>query len=66
MIGTSNCSKCGKQPDGLPWYHLGYNNDRHHFCSRVCLVEFMAPEVKKAIVPRQWIPTPEEEERMCQ
>jgi len=60
------CSKCSTEATGLPFYTLTYNNDRHHFCSRVCLVEFMAPEVKKAIVPRQWIPTPEEEERMCQ
>lgn len=36
------------------------------FCSRVHLVEFIAPELNKACSPRQWIPTPEEEERMAQ
>jgi len=35
-----------------------------HFCSRVHLVEFLAPELNKVCVPRQWIPTPEDEARM--
>ena len=63
---NSNCTKCGAEQKGLPFYYLAYNADRFVFCSRVCLVEFVAPEVKKAIVPNQWIPTPEEEARMCQ
>jgi len=62
----TNCAQCGKPPEAFPWYHLSYNNERHHFCSRICLIDFMAPEVKKAIVVKQWIPTPEEEERMRQ
>lgn len=37
-----------------------------HFCSRVHLVEFLAPELSRVCVPKQWIPTPEEEERMSQ
>ena len=60
------CSKCGKPPDGTPWHHLYHNNENRQFCSRLCLVEFIAPEVAKAIVVKQWVPTPEEEERMRQ
>jgi len=37
-----------------------------HYCSRGCLVEAVAPELKQAVSPKQWIPTPEEEERMAQ
>lgn len=66
MSESSGCSKCGKPPDGMPWYHLSRNDDHHHFCSRICLVEFIAPEVSKAIVVKQWVPTPEEEARMSQ
>lgn len=36
------------------------------FCSKVHLVEFIAPELNRACVPRQWIPTPEDVERMMQ
>jgi hypothetical protein len=61
-----SCSKCGKSPDGLPWYHLSLNNSNHQFCSRACLVEFIAPELKKAVVVNQWVPTPEEERRMSE
>lgn len=31
------------------------------FCSKVHLIEFLAPELKKAIVVGQWLPTPDEE-----
>lgn len=37
-----------------------------HFCSKVHLVEFIAPELSKVCVPKQWIPTDEEIERMHQ
>jgi hypothetical protein len=36
------------------------------FCGKVHLIEWIAPELKNACVPRQWIPTPEAEERMSQ
>ena len=36
------------------------------FCSRVHLVEFIAPELSKAIAVKQWVPTPDEEARMTQ
>jgi len=36
------------------------------FCSRIHLVEFVAPELKQAVVVKQWVPTPEEVERMRQ
>lgn len=36
------------------------------FCSKVHLIEFLGPELKKAIVVSQWVPTPEEEARMRQ
>jgi len=60
------CSKCGKPPDGAPWYHLSLNNDNHQFCSRRCLTEFIAPELTKAIVVKHWVPTAEEERRMSE
>lgn len=61
-----NCDKCGKANDGLPWYHFSYNDTRHAFCSRRCLVEFIAPELIKAVVINQWVPTEEEIARMSQ
>lgn len=61
-----NCDKCGKPSDELPWYHVSYNDTRQAFCSRRCLVEFIAPEISKAIAVKQWVSTLEEEERMSQ
>lgn len=61
-----NCTKCGNPPDGTPWYVLTKNNEQSVFCSRICLVEFIAPELSKAIAVKQWVPTPEEEARMSQ
>ena len=66
MSDPTNCSKCGRPATALPWYQLSYNNQRNQFCSRRCLVEFVAPEVSQAIVVGQWIPTQEEKERMSQ
>ena len=66
MSDSPNCSKCGCAPDGTSWFHLSRNAETHRFCSRRCLVEFVAPELAKAIVVQQWIPTPEEAERMSQ
>lgn len=60
------CSKCGKSPDGTAWYHLIRYTNHHHFCSRRCLVEFIAPEISKGIVVKQWVPTEEENERMSE
>ncbi len=60
-----NCSKCNCAPDGTPWYRLTRNADDNLFCSRRCLVEFIAPELKQVAVVKQWIPTPEEERRMA-
>lgn len=36
------------------------------FCSKVHLIQFIAPELSKAIVVDQWVATPEETERMSQ
>lgn len=66
MSEPYDCSKCGKSPDGIPWYHLSKGDEINHFCSRICLVEFIAPELSKVAVVKQWIPTPEDEERMRQ
>lgn len=60
------CDKCGKPSDELPWYHVSYNDTRLAFCSRICLVDFIAPELSKAIAVRQWVPTEDEQERMSQ
>lgn len=61
-----NCDKCGKQNEGLPWYHLSHNDERHAFCSRLCLVEFISPELTKAVVVKQWVPNEEEVRRMSE
>ena len=61
-----NCDKCGKASDELPWYHVSYNDTRLAFCSRICLVEFIAPELSKGVVVKQWVPTEDEVERMHQ
>jgi hypothetical protein len=61
-----NCVKCGRAYDALPWYIVAYRNEIFHFCSRQCLIEHFAPELKQAVVVKQWIPTPEDEERMHQ
>lgn len=61
-----NCDKCGKAGDESPWYHLSYNDTRQAFCSRLCLVEFIAPEMNKVVVPKQWIATEDEMRRMSE
>ena len=61
-----NCDKCGKTSDDGPWYHVSYNNTINAFCSRRCLVEFIAPELNKAIAVKQWVPTEEDIRRMSE
>jgi hypothetical protein len=64
---SMKCDKCGKtdfSTDGMPWYHVSYNNSIQAFCSRRCLVEFIAPELNKAVVVNQWVPTEVELRRM--
>lgn len=64
-----NCDKCGGSEDsqigvGL-WYHLTLPSGQiTHFCSRRCLTEFIAPELTKAVVVKQWVPNEEEIRRM--
>lgn len=61
------CDKCGRLGEDMPWYHLAYRADTHHFCSRRCLIEHLAPELKQAVVIEQWVPTTQEEiDRMSQ
>lgn len=64
------CEKCGKVEEVINgWYYVGVFGGGEcdsYFCSRICLVEGIAPEVTKAIVVRQWVPTPEEERRMSE
>lgn len=60
------CDKCGKASDDLPWYHVSYNDTRLALCSRRCLVEFIAPELVKAVVVKQWVPNEEEIRRMSE
>lgn len=61
---SERCFKCRAEPDGMPWWYLTKNDVRFAFCSRRCLVEHVAPELKAAVVVKQWIPTAEEEARM--
>lgn len=64
---TTKCSECGGAPVDLCWYHLSFCKDETRpFCSRRCLVEFIAPELKQVAVVKQWIPTEEETKRMSE
>jgi hypothetical protein len=60
------CSQCQTEIVDLPHYELKYNDVSWHFCSRICLVDFIAPELKKACVPKQWLPNEEEIRRMSE
>lgn len=64
------CAKCGKHAETIKgWFYVGIVQGGEcdsYYCSRACLVADVAPELKKAIVVNQWVPTPEEEERMRQ
>lgn len=64
------CRHCKKESGGnlLPmfWYRLVHIGTSSEFCSRTCLVEHIAPELGKACVVKQWVPTEEEKERMAQ
>lgn len=64
------CYKCKKDSGGdmLPmfWYRLSKADWSASFCSRTCLVEYLAPELNKAVAVKQWVPTEEEEARMSQ
>jgi len=73
---TYTCVSCGRTTTDNPsnaevtgWYLvsvLGKGESMKVFCSRNHLVEHVAPELKQAVVVKQWIPTPEDEERMHQ
>lgn len=64
------CFKCSKEAEAIKgWYcvHIIQDGDcDSYFCSRRCLVEFIAPEVSKAIVVKQWVPNEEETRRMSE
>lgn len=64
------CHKCKKESGGdmLPtlWYRLSQGDYGNYFCSRPCIVEYLAPELNKAVTVRQWVPTEEDKERMSQ
>ena len=60
------CCVCGSEFGQLAGYKLIRLNVEWDFCGRLCLTDWVAPELKKAVVFRQWIPTAEEEERMRQ
>lgn len=60
------CAKCGKSEMTSDWYRLDHKDDDDYFCSRRCLVEFIAPELSKAVCVKQWVPTEDEIARMSQ
>ena len=64
--GDVLCAKCGNTQKPESAYELRGPEGDHAFCSRACLIEYIAPELKQAVVVKQWIPTPEDEERMSQ
>lgn len=60
------CCVCGTEFGQVAGYRLIRLNVEWDFCGRICLTEWIAPEIKKAIVPSQWIPTEDEIQRMSQ
>lgn len=60
------CFNCGKEFGEIDGYRIIHLDKSWTFCGRLCLAESMLPEISRAIVPRQWIPTKEEEERMSE
>ena len=64
------CKKCGATENGKNldalWYHLQHAGEFLHFCCRGHVIEYLAPELQQAVGVRQWIPTPEENDRMSQ
>lgn len=65
-IFSMTCDHCKKEIGQIDGYRLERLDVKLSFCGRLCLIEWLAPELKKTCVPKQWIPTPEEEERMKQ
>lgn len=60
------CFKCKKEFGEIDGYKVIHLDVIWTFCGRLCLTEWIAPEISKVCVVRQWIPTSEEEERMRQ
>lgn len=60
------CLHCKTEIGEMPHYRVLHNADDWHFCGRRCLVEYIAPEINRAIVPSHWIPTEEETARMSE
>lgn len=64
------CTKCQKVSETemhpMFWFRVLRNGSITRFCSRRCLVEYLFPELGKAIVPAQWVPNEDENERMSQ
>lgn len=60
------CNNCKIEIYALPHYRVIRNEQEWVFCGRMCLIETMAPEIRKVVVPNQWVPTEEETERMSQ
>lgn len=65
MSDLSKCAVCGAASRG---YVLSSVSEDYTlaFCSKVHLIQFVAPELSKAIVVDQWVATPDETERMSQ
>jgi len=63
------CDKCGTEIKEVCFHlEVDVSGDaiKTDFCSRACLIEFTAPELKQAVVVRQWVPTEEETARMSE
>lgn len=60
------CHNCKSEFGEIAGYRVTRLADVWDFCGRRCLIDHLGSEVKKAIVVGQWVPTPDEEERMGQ
>lgn len=60
------CAKCGVLIDERASFKVIHLEEEWHLCGRICLVEWMAPEIQRAIVVRQWVPTDDEVAKMSE
>lgn len=60
------CHNCKKEFGEIAGYQVVHHAVTWNFCGRICLTEWIAPELKQVAVVKQWVPTEEENERMGQ
>ncbi len=49
------CSQCGGEFEGYSGFQVALGERHWTFCGRLCLVDFIAPDLRGAIVTKQWL-----------